>query len=152
MLFRSRQAKVRDKSNQWVTKTTKTTNSTRTISTPDYIMDLLRAAKGDDRPEDFVVKIKLSNFHRRLSRILKRNKLPQIRFHDLRHTNASVMALLNIPNIYAQRRGGWATPKIMQQIYQHTMESKKNSVDTAIDNYFYSLMGGQTEGDTSQSM
>ena len=147
-----RQARVRDKSNQWVTKTTKTTNSTRTISAPDYIMDLLRAAKGDDGPEDFVVKIKLSNFHRRLSRILKRNKLPQIRFHDLRHTNASVMALLNIPNIYAQRRGGWATPKIMQQIYQHTMESKKNSVDTAIDNYFYSLMGSQTVGDTSQSM
>lgn len=147
-----KQAKVRDKDNQWVTKATKTTNSTRTISAPNYIMDLLTEARGDDGPEDFVVKIKLSNFHRRLSRILKRNNLPQIRFHDLRHTNASVMALLNVPNIYAQRRGGWATPKIMQQIYQHTMESKKNSVDDAIDSYFYSLMQHQDAGETPQNM
>ena len=147
-----KQAKVRDKDNQWVTKTTKTTNSTRTISAPDYIMELLKEAKGDAGPEDDVVHIKLSNFHRRLSRILKRNDLPQIRFHDLRHTNASVMALLNVPNIYAQRRGGWATPKIMQQIYQHTMESKKNSVDAALDSYFYSLMEKQDPGETPQKM
>lgn len=147
-----KQAQVRNKDNKWVSKATKTTHSTRTISAPDYIMDLLKNARGDSSPKDKVVKIKSSNFRARLNVILKRSGLPPVRFHDLRHTNASVMALLNVPDIYAQRRGGWSNPKIMQQIYQHTMESKKNSVDAAIDSYFYSLMEGPKPEDAPQSM
>ena len=138
-----RQAKVRNKKNQWVEKATKTTNSTRTISAPAYIMDLLKEAKGDAGPEDHVVAIRGNCLYQRLKVILRKNGLPEIRFHDLRHTNASVMVLLNIPDLYAQKRGGWATDRTMKQVYQHTMEYKRNSVDEAIDAYFYSLM---TEG------
>ena len=66
------------------------------------------------------------------------------------HTNASVMALLNVPDLYAQKRGGWATDRTMKLVYQHTMAAKRNAVDEAIDNYFYSLIeaGGQAGGDT----
>ena len=136
-------ARVRDKDNRWVEKTTKTTNSTRTISTPPYIMDLLQKKRGDASPDDFVVGIKGNCLYQRLKTILKKNGLPDIRFHDLRHTNASVMALLNVPDIYAQQRGGWATPGVMKKVYQHTMASKRNSVDQAIDSYFLSLLETQ---------
>lgn len=144
-----RQARVRDKNNRWVEKTTKTTNSTRTISAPPYIMEVLKAAKEDAGPEDHVVTIKGNCLYQRLKVILKKNGLPDIRFHDLRHTNASVMALLNVPDLYAQKRGGWATDRTMKLVYQHTMATKRNAVDEAIDNYFYSLMeaGGQADGD-----
>lgn len=59
------------------------------------------------------------------------------------------MALLNVPDLYAQKRGGWATDRTMKLVYQHTMATKRNAVDEAIDNYFYSLMeaGGQADGD-----
>lgn len=147
-----KQARVRNRDNEWVSKTTKTTNSTRTISTPDYIMDLLKAAKGDAGPEDHVVMIQGNCLYQRLKVILKNNGLPDIRFHDLRHTNASVMALLNVPDLYAQKRGGWATDRTMKQVYQHTMESKRSAVDTAIDNYFYNLMAGGDAGGTPQNM
>ena len=36
--------------------------------------------------------------YKRLKTILRRNGLPDIRFHDLRHTAASVMLTLNIPD------------------------------------------------------
>jgi len=147
-----KQAKVRDKDNKWVSKATKTTNSTRTISAPDYIMDLLKEAKGNAGLEDYVVTIHSNVLYQRLKVILKNNGLPDIRFHDLRHTNASVMLLLNIPDLYAQKRGGWATDWTMKRVYQHTMESKRNSVDAAIDSYFYSLMNSQKAGETPQNM
>lgn len=136
-----RQAKVRDKENRWVEKdSTKTAGSTRTISAPGYIMELLWGAKGDSGSEDPVVRISGNCLYQRLKVILRRNKLPDIRFHDLRHTSCSVMASLNIPEKYMMRRGGWSSPAVMRQVYTHTMSSKQRTVDQAIDAYFYSLM------------
>lgn len=100
-------ALVRDKDNHWVEKRTKTTSSTRTINVPDYIIEKLAAAK-ETAKGDRVVPLSSESMYKRLKTILKRHNLPDIRFHDLRHTAASVMALLNIPNKYAQARGGWA--------------------------------------------
>lgn len=137
-----RQAKVRNKDNQWIEKGTKTTSSTRTVNAPAYIMDRLATAK-EAATTDYVVNIRGNCLYHRLKVILKKNGLPDIRFHDLRHTAASVMLLLNIPDKYAQARGGWATNHTMKTVYQHTMETKRSSVDDAIDGYFYNLIGEQ---------
>lgn len=141
-----RQARVRDKENRWVDKTTKTASSTRTICAPAYIMERLKEAQGGAGPEEYVVAIKGNCLYRRLQVILRRSGLPPVRYHDLRHTNASVMALLNVPDLYAQKRGGWATDRVMKQVYQHTMASKRAAVDQTIDAYFYSLLTMQEEG------
>ncbi len=141
-----RQARVRDKNNRWIEKaSTKTTSSTRTINTPEYIMELLRAAQGEDGPEDHVVKIAGNCLYQRLKVILRKNDLPDIRFHDLRHTCCSVMASLNIPEKYMMKRGGWSSPSVMRQVYTHTMQSKQRTVDEAIDAYFYDLMESGTQ-------
>ena len=134
-----KQARVRNKDNQWVEKGTKTTSSTRTINAPDHIMNKLKEAK-KTATGDHVVTIKGNCLYQRLKVILKRHNLPNIRFHDLRHTAASVMVLLNIPDKYAQKRGGWATPNTMRAVYQHTMAAKRNSVDEQIDRFFESLL------------
>ena len=144
-----KKALVRDRDNEWIEKTTKTTSSTRIINAPDYIMDKLRAAK-ELAPTDHVVDIRGNGLYKRLKIILRKNNLPDIRFHDLRHTAASVMLMLNIPDLYAQRRGGWATNHTMKAVYQHLMDSKRSAVDTAIDNYFYELM--DTAGEAPQNM
>ena len=57
-------------------------------------------------------------------------------FHDLRHLNASVMLMLNIPEKYAMERGGWKTPHVMKSVYQHTFSSERVKVDDMIDDYF----------------
>lgn len=142
-----KKALVRDKNNRWVEKGTKTTSSTRTISVPSYIMEKLASAK--ERAEgERVVPLSSESMYKRLKTILKKNGLPDIRFHDLRHTAASVMLTLNVPDKYAQARGGWATNHTMKTVYQHTMATTRNSVDAAIDNYFYNLMGEEEAGET----
>lgn len=142
-----KRALVRDKENRWVEKGTKTTGSTRTIRVPPYILEKLAAAKaagGGDR----VVPLSSESMYKRLKTILRRNGLPDIRFHDLRHTAASVMLTLNIPDKYAQARGGWATNHTMKTVYQHTMAAKRNTVDDAIDGYFYTLLEKAQAGET----
>ena len=57
-------------------------------------------------------------------------------FHDLRHVNASVMALLRIPDKYAQERGGWKSDTVMKRIYQQTFTEERERIDNIIDNYF----------------
>jgi integrase len=136
-----RQAKVRNKENQWIDKTTKTTQSTRVIRAPAYIMELLQAAKGDAALTDYVVPIRGNCLYQRFKTILRRNNLPDIRFHDLRHTFASVCLLLNIPDKYVMQRGGWSNPSTLKSIYQHALTSKRQSTDDQIDAYFYQLIG-----------
>lgn len=134
-----RQARVRNKDNQWVEKGTKTTGSTRTVNAPQYIMNKLAAAKEASTTEH-VVNIKGNCLYQRLKTILRNNDLPDIRFHDLRHTAASVMLMLNVPDKYAQKRGGWSTSSTMKTVYQHTIAAKRSAVDDAIDSYFVQLI------------
>lgn len=134
-----KRALVRDRDNHWVEKGTKTTGSTRTIHVPPYIMDRLAAQKERSCGER-VVPLSSESMYKRLKTILKRTGLPDIRFHDLRHTAASVMLTLNVPDKYAQARGGWSTNHTMKTVYQHTMKAKKTAVDQAIDAYFQALL------------
>lgn len=144
-------ALVRDKDNHWVEKGTKTSSSTRLLNVPGYIMDKLARAKQSATGER-VISLSSESMYKRFKTILKRNGLPDLRFHDLRHTAASVMVSLNIPNKYAQARGGWATPHTMQRVYQHTMESKRSAIDEAIDQYFGTLLNVDSKGGHSSTM
>lgn len=146
-----KKAVVRDKDNHWVEKGTKTTGSTRTIHAPDYILQMLAAEKARSTSER-VVPLSSESMYKRLKRLLQKNGLPDIRFHDLRHTAASVMLALNIPDKYAQARGGWSTNYTMKTVYQHAMASKRTAVDSAIDGYFYQLLEGKTAGDPPLSV
>lgn len=74
--------------------------------------------------------------------MLKRNNLPHMTFHDLRHVNASVMALLQIPDKYAMERGGWKTDSTMKGVYTHTFSKARKDVDETIDSYFESQLQG----------
>lgn len=67
--------------------------------------------------------------------------LPHMRFHDLRHLNASVMLQLGIPEKYAMERGGWTTNSTLQNVYQHTFSAERAVVDEKIDEYFEKLLG-----------
>lgn len=134
-----KRALVRGPDNAWVLKTTKTTGSTRTISVPDYILDKLAAAK-EASTDDRVVPMYSPNLYDRLKTILRKNGLPDIRFHDLRHTAASVGLLLNVPMRYMMERGGWSSSQTLQQTYQHLMASKQSAVDEQINAFYYGLM------------
>ena len=95
--FETRQINIRKAnvsvSGKVITKATKTRNSYRTIIAPSYVTERLSIYKSvgyvypkkDGSPENG------GNFSQRFQRLLKRNKLPHTRFHDLRHFNATMM-------------------------------------------------------------
>lgn len=119
-----------------VSKTPKTTNSTRNIAIPPYIYNLI---KKQPHKNDYVVPYTASKITNQFYRILKNNNINHCRFHDLRHVNASIMLMLGVPDKYAMKRGGWATERIMKDIYQQTFKDEESIVNNKIDDYFFTL-------------
>lgn len=100
---------------------------------PPYIQSLIDQLPAD---QEYLVTLNGSQLYKRWTRILKNNNLPHMTFHDLRHVNASVMALLQVPDKYAMERGGWKTDSTMKGTYTHTFSKARKDVDNMIDDYF----------------
>jgi len=128
-------ALVQDESNQWIEKGTKTRSSTRTLDCPDYILSRVRAL-----PEGRILQVHPNYLYIKLQRICRREGLPQVRFHDLRHSAASVMLLLGVPDKYAMERGGWTTKKTMTGRYQHTIDAEARHFSEQINSYYLDLI------------
>jgi integrase len=68
---------------------------------------------------------------REFKRILKKANLPDIRFHDLRHTSISFLLDIGTPVNTVQRRAGHSKASVTTDIYGHVMA---HSQDAAADN------------------
>lgn len=90
----------------------------------------------DQVEDDVIVPESPSVLLKGLRRCLRAAGVQEITFHDLRHINASLMATLGIPDVYAQERGGWKTDHIMKTVYTETFTRARQNVDNIIDNYF----------------
>jgi integrase len=110
-------AVVLDRNKEWITKSTKTTSSERTILMPEHVMKVL-PKKGP------IVNMHPNNITDRFGDALKKLDVPHFRFHDLRHYSASVMHAIGIPDVYIMERGGWSTPHVMQKVYRHALADK----------------------------
>lgn len=127
---------VKDENNVRVTKATgKQPTRNRTVRIPEYIKELI-----DKVETDRLVTMTGDAMTQRFIKMIKKSGLPHMTFHDLRHVNASVMALLKIPDKYAQERGGWKTDNIMKSTYMQTFSLERMAVDTQIDSYFTDLL------------
>lgn len=77
------------------------------------------------RINDYVVQKSSNAIRMEFTRILQKNGLPHIKFHELRHAFASNMALLGVPEAYAKAIGGWDTSAILHNIYEQTYEKQQ---------------------------
>jgi len=73
------------------------------------------------------------NLRKRFKAVLKEAGLPEIRFHDLRHTAAALMLNNGIPVIVVSRRLGHARPSITLDIYGHLIPQKQKEVASLMD-------------------
>lgn len=109
----------------------KTTESNRQLNVPNVIQ-----AKIEGLENGYITHLDNRHIYQRFKRIVKKNGYPDITFHDLRHINASVMLMLNVPDKYAMERGGWTSNNTLKQVYQSTFSDERKRVDSTIDNYF----------------
>lgn len=118
-----------------IEKGTKTTDSTRVVALPQYIKNKLDKL---ERTSEYVVPLTVSVLNKKFKKMLKENNIPDCRFHDLRHSTASIMLLLGIPEKYAMEYCGWETPDVMREVYQQIFDDEKKKVAQKMDSYFMS--------------
>lgn len=98
---------------------------------PNYIKHLIDQVDGD-----IIVPSTEKALSYRFRKCMERNEIEGITFHDLRHINASLMAVLKVPDKYAQERGGWKTDHVMKSVYTETFSEERQKIDKMIDSYF----------------
>lgn len=104
---------------------------TRVFDIPSYIQRLIDQTDGD-----VLVPMTGKQIYGRFQAALQSAGLPHMTFHQLRHLNASTMAMLGIQKEIARERGGWKTNYVMDRVYTHTFDPQRKAADAAIDTYF----------------
>ena len=119
---------------------TKSRLSRRTIDlSPETVQVLLQHPAGDDPARDYVFHsrtggpIDPSNLDTSFRRDLAAAGLPEIRFHDLRHTHASLLITAGVHPKAIQARLGHASIQTTLNIYGHLMPSAFEGVGAQLD-------------------
>lgn len=117
-IIRITKAMVLDENRNWIIKTTKTTESTRSIIIPSNIVDKIQG-------QGYVYRGHPNSISDYLSKIEKRLGIPHFSIHKLRHYFASEMSALGIPEADILKMGGWETDHVMKSVYRHSMLDKE---------------------------
>lgn len=129
----------------YIFTTPKTKKSIRQVPIPDFLIDELLAHKktqeewkaqsGEQFQElDLVISTKNGsiqdprNVLREMRKICKNAKVTNIRFHDIRHTHASILIAEGVDIVKVASRLGHTNPRITLEIYAHLMPNEDNDV------------------------
>lgn len=134
--LRVNKAMVLDRNREWVVKHPKSYEGTRALELADVVAAWLDAA---ERTSEHIVDINPNNITKRFCTLRNRLGL-HIRFHDLRHYNASIMLAIGVPDKYAMERMGQSTPYMLKRVYQHTMRDKQREVADKVNSYISDVM------------
>lgn len=104
---------------------------TRALDIPPYLQRLIDQVDGD-----ILVPWSVRQLERRFQHLIAAAGLPAMTFHQLRHLNASVMAMLGVQKEVARERGGWKTNYVMDSVYTHVFTDARQAADQKIDAYF----------------
>lgn len=122
-----------------VIKAPKTPKSRRTIFASRYVLELIRAKKEKDGGE-YIITRRPDTIGKRFNVILKENNLPHCRFHDLRHSFASILHDHGIDPLYIRTVGGWASDRVMNGVYVQVAENSLKTKSLVANSVFDSLM------------
>ena len=140
--------------NDVIVKCPKTQSGKRDLVVPLHLMQMLKAKRlwyleqklhfgGDFTDSDLVVcqpngkPYHPDHFAKKFKRLLKENGLRDIRFHDLRHTNASMMIASGIDIKVAQQRLGHSDVTTTLNIYSHVLNHANQAAANTIDSLVF---------------
>lgn len=120
---------VQDEKGEWVSKTTKTVESTRTIVIPERTADLIRKQGKAYLGSPKMLNQTLTNYQRKLG-------IRHFPLHKMRHFFASYLHQQGYSDAQIQKMGGWQTDHVMKSVYRHAMdmEDAKRSVADDLGN------------------
>jgi integrase len=139
----ARQTFYRLGAGRWLWKTPKTESSRRTIPLGPRVLEALRGVERMQTEQRRLLGPEYSDLdlvfcqpngnplhahnltQRELRRLCERAGIPRLRFHDLRHLNATYLALAGVPVKVAQERLRHSSARITQEIYQHVLSGQQ---------------------------
>ena len=141
-----RQTITQDKSTREIFfKEPKTTSSKRTLIIPDALALMLKRHKLKQKQNKYdlifintkEMPILPCDFSSNFSKFIKNNGLRHIRFHDLRHTNASLHLLAGTDLKVTSKNLGHSTIGITADLYTHVLEELDQNAANAINDVLY---------------
>jgi len=131
----------------------KTQRSRRKITLPAFVIDTLKQhrehqkqvrekAGSQWREMDIVFcnvyggYLEPSNLHDAFKRLLERAELPNIRFHDLRHSAATILLSMGVHPKIVQELLGHGNISMTMDIYSHVLPSMQQEAMDRLDNLF----------------
>lgn len=145
---RIQSARVYDKKHKLVEKSTKNKSSERTILCPAYILDKLNALP---KKGDYVFTMSTSGIWDGINTVCDRAGIPHGYLHGLRHTNASILELLNIPSVYANRRTGHANDHVRKTVYTDVMSEGARAAAEKVNAHFADLIAKNVSKNANES-
>ncbi|MCO1599789.1 site-specific integrase [Desulfosporosinus nitroreducens] len=133
-------------------KSTKSENGLRLVSTPPYLMDLLKgvvkngiklkkpkkekvtniATKQTKQKKDrLIFPMRPDSYTSYLAKLAKKKNMPKIRMHFLRHYHATWLYENDVPDHLSAERLGHDI-KVLKEIYQHLGVEKKKEINKKI--------------------
>lgn len=108
--------------NKYVEKGPKNESSQRKIKAPQFVIELLQEYRKNNINSIRVCEeFKPDSYSKHFKNLLIKHNLPQIRFHDLRHFNATIMLRYGVPDKVASKRLGHSQVSTTREIYQHVV-------------------------------
>lgn len=98
-------------------KGTKTTDSTRTVILPEYLVSRITE-------QGYIFDGFPSTIGQALRRVQKELGIPAFSLHKLRHFFASYLHEKGLSDANIQEMGGWKTDAVMKTVYRHAMEKE----------------------------
>ena len=111
----------------------KTASSVRVISIPQSIVDKLKELKCTSKSTFVFEKINYDSVTHWYRKWVKKNGLPYIKFHDLRHTHASLLLYKGIDLKTISKRLGHSNIGTTMNIYTHVMRELDTKASEAIE-------------------
>lgn len=131
--------------NLYEDKRPKSENGLREVVVPEYLLNLLeelkkgkvivlndtKTEKKNENTDHRIFTMRPDSYSSYFAELVREKKLPQIRFHDLRHYHASWLYARGVPDQYAAQRLGHDI-QILKTIYQHLGLDKQVEIDDNI--------------------
>ena len=126
-------AMVQNDKKEWIIKTTKTTESTRSIIIPLELAEKIKL-------QGYVYKGHPGNITKHLKILENKLGIPSFPLHKLRHYFASQMSALGVPEADILKMGGWETDNVMKSVYRHSMMEKEEKSKREAAGKLYNIL------------
>jgi len=121
-----------------IIKEPKNDSSKRVIKVFDFVVNALWDYKESSGSDDVYVynKYKPTSWSEKFGKLLEQFGMEGMRFHDLRHYNATLMLKYGVPDIVAAERLGHSDTTMLKKVYQHVLEDMRDEAAKKLNDVF----------------